>query len=288
MTSRVWIAVGACLLFGLILTAPELARQRKGSAQAETQRAAYRALIPLLCAEHSGVHATPTATNTPTPTATNTATPTATNTPTATATSTSTPTPTATSTPTPTATSSPTPEGPPGDDELVVVDWDELVTKADRGFPRDYSPSEEINGDWTQPINFAEGRFYFRVEIFSQPVPQEMLLQLCFWQAVGENDVALENCAKKETVWGTPGNVVIWSSDIEDMSKKDGIPIDWTRPRSRIGIAIKNNQDLPVSDIGDWNWNGEDPDAWYPIDWRFTAVVVAKDAEFSGWGNYIP
>jgi hypothetical protein len=53
-------------------------------------------------------------------------------------------------------------------------------------------------------------------------------------------------------------------------------------------VAIKNSDGQPVSDIGDWNWSGEDPDAWYPIDWRFTAVVVAKDAEFSGWGNYIP
>jgi hypothetical protein len=143
---------------------------------------------------------------------------------------------------------------------------------------------EEANGDWTQPINFVEGQLHFRVEIFSQPVPQEMRLQLCFWQ----DDLTLENCAPWRQLWGYPGTVVTWSSPVQNMYMKDGLPIDWSRPRERIGVAIKNNLGLPVSDIGGWNWNGEDPDAWYPIDWRFAAVVVAKDAEFSGWDYYFP
>ena len=42
-----------------------------------------------------------------------------------------------------------------------------------------------------------------------------------------------------------------------------------------------------MSNYNGWNWNGEDPTEWYPLDMRYTVVVVAKGATFSGWGNYI-
>lgn len=170
-----------------------------------------------------------------------------------------------------------------GDTEMIVYDWNGLVTEAEHGFPRDTPPMESANGNWTQPVNFAEGTFYYRVEIRSQPEPQDMLLQFCVWQ----DNHTLENCGPKEAVRGTRGNVVTWSGKLEDMWMKNGNPIDWSRPRQRWGVAIKNKEGKPVSDLKDWNWNGEDPKKWYPIDWRFTVVVVAKGATFSGWDYWL-
>lgn len=226
--------------------------------------------------------ATDTATTTATPTATDTATmtPTATTTvdgdpsPTPTDTSTATVTPTPTDTPTPTV----TPTLPPGD-ELLVFDWNKEVTEAEGGFAIDVPPL--ANGDWTKPINFAEGTLYFRAEIRSQPVPKdEMRLGFCFWQEEAEN------CAGS-SVPGFKGTVVTWERPVKDLYKAYGIPVDWSEPRRRNGFAVRNGSNDPVSDKQGWNWNGEDPKEWYPLDLRFTVVVVEKGAGFSGWEKYI-
>ncbi len=225
--------------------------------------------------------ATPTETPTDTPTVTATATPTETPTDTATPTTTATPTETPITEPSPTPTNTPTntPIPPPGE-EMLVFDWDGPVTKDKSGFVIDIPPL--ANGNWTTPINFAEGTLYFRAEVRSQPVPQdEMRLGFCFWQ--GE----AENCAGSK-VPGHAGTIVTWSRPIEDLFKVGGLPVNWAAPRARNGFAVRNGKNDPVSDKQGWNWSGEDPDEWYPLDVRFTVVVAEKGAGFSGWDNYIP
>jgi len=168
--------------------------------------------------------------------------------------------------------------------ELLVFDWNEKVQKSHRGFPWDEEGEILANGDWTSPTNFAGGTLYFRAEIISQPTPQaNMQLQFCIWQSDG-----LETCGSLHTVPGTSGTVRTWDSNISLMWKKDGNPLDWDRPRFRNGVAIKNGAGNPVSNYEGWNWFGENPDHWYPLDMRFTVVVVAEGETFSGWNNYIP
>lgn len=236
---------------------------------------------------------THTPTSTPTDTATPTLTPTVTETSTETPTGTPTETPTETSTPQVTETPVPTeePENTPTStstsaapgEELLVYDLNREVTKADRGFPYgDAAITAAGNIDWTDPIDFAGGTLYFRAEIYDQPVPKEMKLGLCFWQ----NGTTLENCGPNGSLTGEPGTILTWSVEVSKMYKKNGLPIDWSSPRSRVRVAIKTKNGVPVSDIGDWNWGGDDPDEWYPLNMRFTAVVVEKGASFSGWGNY--
>lgn len=145
------------------------------------------------------------------------------------------------------------------------------------------------NGDWTQPINYAEGTLYFRAEVREMPSNQDMRLQFCFWQQEGTDRFALETCGSQQPISFRGSTVVAaWSQEIGKMWKKNGVPLDWSRARYRNGVAIKNPQGLPVSDYNGWNWNGEDPSEWYPMDLRFTVVVVEKGKTFSGWENYIP
>jgi len=228
---------------------------------------------------------------------TGTPTPTMTTTPTETPTPTQTPTATPTETPTQTATNTPvlpptnTPVSPPATPvvpgELVVYDWNSPVTKADHGFPSYEPPWPSANGDWTTPNNFAEGTFYFRVMIYSMPASQLVKTQFCVWQ-VSSDDVPYGNeiCSEMAGINynGSPAGAS-WDQSVASMYVVEE-PIDWTRPRQRYGVVIKNQDGLPVSDYVDWNWNGENPDEWYPMDLRFTVVVVEKDKIFSGWENY--
>ena len=77
-----------------------------------------------------------------------------------------------------------------------------------------------------------------------------------------------------------------WSRNVANMTQVSAKPIEWMRPRQRYGVAIKNSQGLPVSDYNGWKWNGENPNNWYPMDLRFTVVVVQAGKTFSGWQNY--
>lgn len=217
---------------------------------------------------------TATATTTDTPTTTATATPTSL----ATATATTTATATITATPTSTATPTVTPTLPPGD-ELLVFDWNQPVTRDHSGFAIDNPPL--ANGNWITPINFAQGTLHFRAEIRHMPVAQaNMRLGFCFWQ--GE----AENCSGSR-VPGYDGTIVTWSVPVADLWKKAGLPVNWATSRKRNGFAVRNKNNLPVSDKQGWDWNGEQPGDWYPLDLRFTVVVVEKGAGFSGWDNYI-
>jgi hypothetical protein len=166
--------------------------------------------------------------------------------------------------------------------ELLVIEINRKVTTKDRGFPRNDPPRKEANGNWRTPVNYAEGTMYYRVEIRKQPQPQNMRLQFCIWQ----DNFRLESCGSQKSVSGKSGTVVTWSQPVTSMWKKGGKSIDWSRPRQRYGIAIKNSKGKPISDYNGWRWNGANPSQWYPLDMRFTVVVVAKGAQFSGWQNY--
>ncbi len=162
--------------------------------------------------------------------------------------------------------------------ELLIYNWTTPVTKQQHGFPWDKPPKQ--NGNWVSPINYAGGTIQFRFQVLSMPKPKSMRLQFCFWQ----NRSALETCSRTQVVT-SGGPAVTWSQTLGGMWKK-GRALDWTRPRDRNGVAIKTLGGKPVSDYSGWNWNGENPNDWYPMNVRFTVVVVAKGKTFSGWQNY--
>lgn len=173
-----------------------------------------------------------------------------------------------------------TPDLPPGE-EVLVFDWNEELKKSDSGFSPNVPPL--ANGNWISPTNFADGTLYYRIELRSMPVPQnKMRLGFCMWQGQDR-----ENCSGVVFKF-VPDTVIYSSTAIDDMWKKDGLPILWDEPRKRASILVKNGKNQPVSAKQGWNWSGEDPDEWYPMDIRFTVVAVEEGAGFSGWDNYIP
>jgi hypothetical protein len=199
---------------------------------------------------------------------------------------------------------SPTPTPPPGGSptpppttgaEIVIFDWNKPVTTLNRGFPWDQEDDILYNRNLISPTNYGEGTFYYRAEISGMPASKNMKLQFCIWQPAANDTTKpykdpykLENCGSLQSI-SYQGNKVVatWSQKVQDLWKKNGIIIDWSRPRFRNGVAIKNSSGLPVSNYNGWNWNGEDPNKWYPMDLRFTVVMVEKGKSFSGWDRYI-
>jgi hypothetical protein len=80
--------------------------------------------------------------------------------------------------------------------------------------------------------------------------------------------------------------IYTWSLPFKSMKKYKG-EIDWKSPREHVRIAVKNGKSGNVTHKGNFKWSGEDPNEWYPMDIRYSAVVVKKGHTFSGWENYI-
>jgi hypothetical protein len=173
-------------------------------------------------------------------------------------------------------------------DEVLAWDLNKVVTKVDQGFPWDWSPPN--NFDWTAPVDYAGGTIYYRYIIRScAGTGQDVCMQFCFHQNGVENEGCGEGMTFKTFVTGF---VVIekWSQRLSTWWMKPGAPLDWSQPRSRAMVAIKkgtNTGGTPISDICcGWNWADLDPDQIYPIDMRFTGVVVSAGGTFSGWASY--
>jgi hypothetical protein len=176
------------------------------------------------------------------------------------------------------------------DPELVMFDWNQPITTAQNGFPRDLPPQQGVNGDWTSPINYADGTLYLRAEIQSggQPVPKPIMIGYCIWQddLVGYS-FGLEECVSlKGPLQGIPGESLTWEHKVNELNQISQNPLDWTRARHAYGVAIKNTAGIPVSGYGVWDWDGGTENEWYPLDMRITVVAVPYSQTFSGWSNY--
>lgn len=167
---------------------------------------------------------------------------------------------------------------------MVIYFYDEDVRQVQSGFIMD-KESEFLDQDWTSPVNFAGGRVYTRAEIYSIPKNQpDMKLGWCFWQRDAQKNLR-ENC-KGNQVAGIPGTVETWSFALDEMWKKGGKAVDYSQPRLKMGFIIRDGDNDPVSLKTSDDWGGNDPTEWYPMRIRYTVVLVAEGATFSGWQNY--
>ena len=167
---------------------------------------------------------------------------------------------------------------PPGG-QMLIYDWNKDITEAEGGFAMDKT-SIYLAQNWVSPINYADGRLYFRAEIRSIPKNQpDMKIGFCFWQGTREN-------CKGNNVAGVPGTVETWDFALHDMWKKGGDEVDWSQPRKKMGFSIRDGQNDPVSNKTSTNWGGNDPKEWYAMNLRVQVVLVPAGESFSGWQNY--
>jgi hypothetical protein len=192
------------------------------------------------------------------------------------------------------------PEGiiEPASGELLIYDFNRPVTKADNGLAgteRIARPADNINahfpgsnGNWLESFNFSEGELNIRALVRFQPMVQNMSVRFCFWQDDGQgNPYGIRACTPLKPLTGRANELLTWSVPVSSLEPGNGGSIDWTRPRERYGIVICNEEGEPLSGLDGLNWQGENPDYWYPLDSRFTVVATAKSKTFSGWDSYI-
>jgi hypothetical protein len=170
--------------------------------------------------------------------------------------------------------------------QMLVFDWNKPVQIGMSGFAQ-YKPLSAFpqfpNGNWVAPVNYIQGTLYFRAKVISIPrQPRGMKLGFCFWQNKPKYG---EECTPNPSV-PTNGTEARWSVRMNDLFEINRKPIDWTLPRWKAGFVVRNSKGKPVSNKLNFNWSGEDPAAWYPLNIHFSAVLVAPGGGEPNWTQY--
>lgn len=143
--------------------------------------------------------------------------------------------------------------------------------------------SQYLSQNWEQPVNYADGKLYFRARIYSIPKNQPgMKIGFCFWQKPAPGrELPRQRSARRARQRRDLG-----FSSARTCWKKGGLEVDWSAPRKKMGFSIRDGQNDPVSNKTSTDWGGNNPADWYPMNVRVQVVLVAVGETFSGWQNY--
>ncbi|NJK86968.1 MAG: hypothetical protein HC906_14315 [Bacteroidales bacterium] len=164
-----------------------------------------------------------------------------------------------------------------------------------------FSPPPDLPADWTNPVNYNNGKLYIRYEVISQPTNTSAQILIALYQ--DSNDPVNPTYWKESTVphveiygpgdvgtfdlipshingsdathpygcWGTAGECV--ELDRADEIYKYEFQLWGISPYGKIK---KTNADL---------W--ADSAKWFPMQIRATLVLVAQGTTFSGWNYWL-
>jgi hypothetical protein len=127
---------------------------------------------------------------------------------------------------------------------------------------------------------FVGGSVHQRLEVRAKPTDAPILYQLCL---VPEDISVRPACsdASAMRVTGTGRFVVD-----QPLSTLSGVTdLDWRRGLTQVMLVIRHPDGTPIDDrfLGQAERTAVDPDAYYPMSVRFSAVLVAPGTDFSGW-----
>jgi hypothetical protein len=167
-------------------------------------------------------------------------------------------------------------------DQFVLLDTPYIhntTTKAFSFFP--LAPG--VPDNWRTPVNYAEGTIYMRLEVLSKPSTRGVNYQICIFQ--DQHSAPKHACARYQ--YFTAPGLYTWSQAMTGMFQYGNL--DWTRRMLDLMLVVKDRGGNPVDDRFGFGglWDGSpDFSLYYPMEVKFTAIVVAKGATFappSGW-----
>jgi len=167
-------------------------------------------------------------------------------------------------------------------DQFVLLDTRYIHNTSTKAFS--YFPlAPGVPDNWRMPINYAEGTVYMRLEVLSKPTTRGVNYQICIFQ--DQHTAAKHACARYQLFTGT--GLYTWSQAMTGLFQYGNL--DWTRRMLDLMLVVKDRNGNPVDDRFGFGgqWDGSPNfSLYYPMEVKFTAIVVAKNATFvppSGW-----
>ncbi len=147
-----------------------------------------------------------------------------------------------------------------------------------------------IPDDWTQPLNFKDGKVYFRVSLLEKPDSRPVFYQMGFqWEGGCDGHYFKEKLPGNQLICITePGLYqaeqslsTFWEPDCQRTDS-----IDWTRRVDRMLVVIGDDSLRQIDDRWEFGTDIVSLDSYFPLKVHFQAVLVAKGETFSGWSAY--
>ncbi|MEX2534113.1 MAG: tetratricopeptide repeat protein [Trueperaceae bacterium] len=176
---------------------------------------------------------------------------------------------------------SPTPAPSAG---LVVADLSFTHESAEEGGSGAFSflSGNELTRNLSSPINYASGTLFQRLEVRSKPSDVPVHYQLCL---VPNDSISVQPaCTTSDLLVFNEEGVFEAQQLLSSLSGFGGI--DWENGLESVILVIKDPSGLPVDNrylLGDGSRGPPDSELYYPMEVRFTALVVPEGASFPGW-----
>ncbi|MGL4611326.1 MAG: tetratricopeptide repeat protein [Trueperaceae bacterium] len=163
---------------------------------------------------------------------------------------------------------------------VVLIDTSYTHQSSDQGGKGAFSFFSSPGGLEGDSSAFASGTIYQRLEVISKPSAQPVSYQLCL---VHGDDVSLApSCSELSRLTFTAPGVYETQQSVTSFSNYG--TKNWTRGLSEIILVLKDPNEQSLDNRNSYN-SGADIDLsqYYPMEVRYTAILVAEGNTFPGW-----
>jgi tetratricopeptide (TPR) repeat protein len=174
-----------------------------------------------------------------------------------------------------------TPVAPSASGPIVLLDINYTHKKPDEGGSGAFSffPSpQSLKGDIS---NFASGTIYQRVQVSSKPSDNAVNYQICL---VNGDDISVGPAcsALGSLTFSSPGT---YEAEVAIPSLSNYANVNWERGLTEVMLVLKDAEGNSLDDRYSYRSGTEAPDLsqYYPMEVRYTAILVPEGSSFPGW-----
>jgi hypothetical protein len=155
-------------------------------------------------------------------------------------------------------------------EQFVVVDetYEHTPDMPDSHYrvtPRPGTPT-----DWRSPIDYASGKAYMHLEVYTKPTDTPTKFQACF------EATPTYACVGQSPSYTTTG-VYDWETPFSDFWSPPNTEVDWTKGTNKIAIILKDTQNgKPSAD----NVGEQTASLYMPTKVRLVVTIVAPGSEY--------
>lgn len=171
--------------------------------------------------------------------------------------------------------------GPP----LVLLDRTLRHDTVDRGGSGAFSffpAAEPLATNLVEPVNYAGGRLYQRLEVIAKPSDEDVRYQICL---VTNDAISVKPSCSDGTrlVFDDPG---VYES-VQELPTFSGYgQVSWQTGLQSVILVVQNGEGTPIDNRYAASLaTGErfELERFYPMEVRYTAMIVPRGSDFPGW-----
>ncbi len=166
-----------------------------------------------------------------------------------------------------------------GGPALVLLDVTQTYEGPGSSDAVTFLPSaSDLLRDLEEPVNYADGTLYERLEIVDKGSDAPVQLQLCL---VPNDDITIEPACTSGPNLSLSGPGVT-DSQTNVASLNQASAIDWSRGVNSLMLLLKDGNGALIDTTSDQAIE-TDPSRYFPLTIRYSAVLVPAGGDFPGW-----